>query len=206
MTTAQMDEAYSRPELYWGTEPTQVCELLLAHVSAEDASRKVLIDIGCGEGRDAVHYGKRGFAVIAMDISAPGLVKAARWARDENISLETVQADILHFRLDRPVDVIASSGALQYIPPALRAEVFDNYKRWTRAGGLAAFSAFVEKPFIAPPPDGTPEEYPYRSGEILGYYWDWEILSFSEIIFDCMSSGVPHRHAMDVVLARKVGE
>lgn len=35
-------------------------------------------------------------------------------------------------------------------------------------------------------------------------YWDWEILAAEAFEFDCNSSGVPHRRAMEVMIARKV--
>lgn len=37
----------------------------------------------------------------------------------------------------------------------------------------------------------------------MGYYWDWEILYCTEEIFDCMSSGIPHKHAVNRIIARR---
>jgi tellurite methyltransferase len=37
----------------------------------------------------------------------------------------------------------------------------------------------------------------------MSYYWDWEILHCEEEIFDCTSSGVPHRHVVDRIIARR---
>jgi tellurite methyltransferase len=199
-----MDEAYSRPELYWGSMPTRTCRLLLDHLPPSEAQGKVLMDLGCGEGRDAIAYSRHGFRVVGLDVSQPGLEKAQRWAREEELELQTVHASILDFRLEQPVDVLSSSGTLHYLPPQVQEEVFGNYKQLTRVGGLQVFSVFVKKPFIAPAPNGRPDEHSFRSGELLGYYWDWEIVSFTEVIFDCISSGVPHQHAMDIMLARKV--
>jgi len=48
------------------------------------------------------------------------------------------------------------------------------------------------------------DEYFYISDELLTYYWDWEIVRFEETIFDCNSGGVPHRHAMDVMIAKRI--
>ncbi|MBP3475699.1 MAG: hypothetical protein J6K48_05210 [Lachnospiraceae bacterium] len=36
-------------------------------------------------------------------------------------------------------------------------------------------------------------------------YHDWKIELLEEVIFDCDSSGVPHQHCMDVVIAGKYG-
>ncbi len=201
---AFMDEVYSRPELYWGSEPNDLCVQVAQLFTPEAAAGKRLLDLGCGEGRDAIYFARHGFAVLALDISRPGLEKAARWASAEQLPLETIQADVLEFRPDQPFDVIYASGVLQHFPAPMRADAFAHYKAITPNGGVHAFNVFVEKPFIGVPPDYQPDEYFFRSGELLHYYWDWEILSFSEIIFDCNSSGVPHRHAMDVMIARKV--
>ncbi|GIV98277.1 MAG: hypothetical protein KatS3mg057_2934 [Herpetosiphonaceae bacterium] len=205
META-MDAVYSKAEFYWGREPNDLCRQVLEYVTPEQARGRLLLDLGSGEGRDAIHFARHGFEVVALDLSRPGLEKAQRWAEEEGLRLQILQANLLSYRLDRPFHVLYSSGALHYLPKSLRAEVFANYKAQTRVGGLHAFNVFVEKPFLSVPPDYTPEEYFFRSGELLGYYWDWEILFCSEIIFDCNSSGIPHRHAMDVMIARKVIE
>lgn len=200
---AAMDEVYSRPEWYWGREPNRLCVQVTSLFAPEAAAGKRLLDLGCGEGRDAIHFARHGFAVTALDVSRPGLAKAAAWAHEAGLPLQTLQASILEFRPDPPLDVIYASGVIQHLPAELRLEVFAHYKQVTQPGGLNAFNVFVEKPFIGVPPDYAPDEYFFRSGELLTYYWDWEILDFAEVIFDCNSSGVPHHHAMDVMIARK---
>jgi tellurite methyltransferase len=37
----------------------------------------------------------------------------------------------------------------------------------------------------------------------MSYYWEWEILYGTEEIFDCTSSGVPHKHAVNRIIARR---
>lgn len=89
------------------------------------------------------------------------------------------------------------------IPPRERTSRIEEFKSWTVPGGINALNAFVEKPYLRPPPEMDRGESRYRSGELMGYYWDWHILDAFEVEFDCNSSGVPHRHAMDVLIARK---
>lgn len=198
------DALYQQPGYYWGRKPNQLSKEALGYFPPEAARGKKAIDLGAGEGRDAICMARHGFRVVAMDTSLPGLEKAARWASVEGLTVETVRASLLDFRLSETYDLVYASGTLTYLPPQLRPEVFANYKQFTPVGGIHAFNVFVEKPFIATAPDWAPDEYFYRSGELLSYYWDWEILTFRESIFDCNSSGVPHRHAMDVMIARRV--
>jgi len=56
---------------------------------------------------------------------------------------------------------------------------------------------------IEPPPEQEKYSYFWHSGQLLAYYKDWLVENFSEFIFNCNSSGVPHQHAMNVIYARK---
>ena len=44
----------------------------------------------------------------------------------------------------------------------------------------------------------------WKSGELFMYYHDWLFHKNEEWIFDCDSSGTPHKHCMDVLIAEKV--
>jgi len=198
------DAVYSRPEFYWGREPNGLCRQVIDLFAPGEIPGKRLVDLGCGEGRDLIAFARAGFTAVGVDTSRPGLDKAQRWAAAEGLPVETQQASLLDLQLEAPCDVVYSSGTMTFLPPALRPDYFAQLRRLTPAGGIHAMNVFVEKPFLATPPDWDPAESFYRSGELLGYYWDWEILSFREFIFDCNSSGVPHRHAMDVLVARRV--
>jgi tellurite methyltransferase len=204
MTMLSYDEVYSQPGYYWGKDPNGMCNTAVNFWSPEERLGKKVIDLGCGEGRDIIHFARHGFDATGVDISQPGLDKAQRWAAEEGLSIKTIRASLQEFRLSDMYDVVYSSGTLTYVPPHLRAEVFENYKRFTRAGGINVFNVFVEKPYIPTPHDWGADEYFFRSGELLAYYWDWEIISFTEFEFDCHSGGQPHRHAINVMVARKV--
>lgn len=197
------DDVYRKPEYYWGRTPNRMCETAIGLFQPEERSGKRVIDLGCGEGRDLIQFAKAGFASTGVDLSEPGLAKAHRWAAEEGVSVATVQAGLQAYRLTEPFDLVYSSGTLTYVPPALRDEVFANYKQQTRVGGYNVFNVFVEKPYLGVPHDWGADEFFYRSGDLLAYYWDWEIISFSEFEFDCNSGGVPHRHAINVMVARK---
>ena len=93
---------------------------------------------------------------------------------------------------------------LHYIPEPLRPEILRSYQACTSPGGIHALNAFVGKPFIPAAPDEEAPAWPWRSGELACLYADWKFHRFSEEIFDCDSSGVPHQHCMDVVIAEKI--
>lgn len=197
------DERYGGNDYYWGKEPSSLCELVLKSFEAPQGRRPALIDLGCGEGRNAVFFAKRGFDVTGLDLSLPGLKKTERYAGQEGVSVATIHADIRTFVIEGKWDVIFSTGTIHYLQPELRETWFENVKKATSPTGLNAFSVLVTKSFLPRPPDGESSAYPVKSGEIMSYYQDWEILHIAEEVFDCMSSGVSHKHVVNRMIARR---
>ena len=201
LTRAQYDEKYSGKSFYWTTRPSNTCFEVLKHMPPDRHLR--LLDIGCGEGRNAVFFARNGYEVHAFDISGKGLEKTERLARQAGVSVRTFQADLNQFRLTEPFDILFSTGTLHSCNPSVRVELFENLKDFTTEGGINVFSIFVKKPFIPRAPDGDANARPWRSGELLTLYHDWKIEWFTEEIFDCISGGVPHQHAVNRLMARK---
>ncbi|MFK4303403.1 tellurite methyltransferase [Paenibacillus sp. RC254] len=196
------EEEYKTQEYYWGTEPNKVCYQVLQFMPPNKHIK--LLDIGCGEGKDAVFFARNGYDVTAFDVSDAGIEKTKRLAEKTGVHVNVFKADILDYRLDTHFDVIFSSGVLHYIKPEFRKEIFENYKQYTNPNGLHFLNVFVNKPFIAPPPEKEPNAYKWYSGELLAHYHDWFIEDSSEAIFDCNSSGIPHKHAMTNIFAQKI--
>jgi len=198
------DQKYAGEEYYWGKKPSVTCDKLIEIMHPAPNLRPKLIDLGCGEGRNAVYFAKRGFEVIGLDLSLSGLEKTQRYAREAGVNVKTIQANILEYELTETYDVIFSTGVLHFLAPEARGKHFQHYKNHTSPNGVNAVSVFVKKPFIPRAPDADKNAYHFTSGELLSYYWDWKILYFVEEIFDCTSGGVPHKHAVNRIIARRL--
>ena len=200
--THDYEDVYgSSDEYYWGVNPSQMCLKVLSLMPPDRPLK--LLDIGCGEGKDAVFFARCGYEVSAFDLSEAGVEKVKRLADRANVYVNVFKANIWDFRLDSKYDILYSSGVLQYIKPELRDEIMSNYQNYTNVNGLNSFNVFVEKPFIAPPPEKEEHSHFWRSGQLLAYYHGWLAEDFSEFIFDCDSSGIMHQHAMNLIYARK---
>lgn len=70
------EEEYKTNDYYWGTEPNQVCYQILRAMPPNKRLR--LLDIGCGEGKDAVFFARNGYDVTAFDVSEAGIEKTKR--------------------------------------------------------------------------------------------------------------------------------
>jgi tellurite methyltransferase len=199
--TNPYDTRYAGPDYYWGTKPSATCFRVLQLLPPDRPLR--LLDIGCGEGRNAVFFARNGYQVTAFDRSPAGVEKTQRLADEVGVPIEAFVADVSDFRPGAGFDVLFSTGVLHYVPPDLRGEVLASYREATTPGGLNAFSVFVAKPFIAPAPDAEPTAHFWRSGELLTHYADWCIEYCAEEVFDCNSSGMAHRHCASRMVARR---
>jgi len=197
----QYDAKYAGTEYYWGKKPSPICYKVLEMNQME--KQLSLFDIGCGEGRNAVFFARNGYNVTALDLSVNGVNKTKAYAELIGITINVFEASLLDYRIDKNYDVLFSSGVLQYIPEEKRKTIIENYQKNTAEDGLNVFSVFVKKPFIEKSPGAEKTAYPWYSGELLAFYKDWKIEYSCEEIFDCMSSGIPHKHAVNRVIARK---
>ncbi len=67
------DDRYDRPGYYWGKVPSQTCYRVLQILPPDRPL--TLLDIGCGEGRNAVFFARNGYHVMAFDTSPKGVEK-----------------------------------------------------------------------------------------------------------------------------------
>ncbi|MDN5759969.1 MAG: class I SAM-dependent methyltransferase [Tomitella sp.] len=105
MDARDWDERYSTAEMIWGAPPNEaVVELAtpLAHGRA--------VDIGCGEGRNALWLATRGWTVEGIDFSQVALDKAERIAADAPPAvverLTWTRADLLTADLGTGLDLV----------------------------------------------------------------------------------------------------
>ncbi|HJC23419.1 MAG TPA: methyltransferase domain-containing protein [Candidatus Eisenbergiella merdavium] len=195
------EERYKTNDYYWGIRPSHMCYEVMKLCPPVRPLR--LLDVACGEGKDAVFFARNGYHVTAFDAAGSGLEKARRLSDRSGTEINFFQADMLDFRLEGEFDIIFCSGSLHYIPQRLRKEILENYQAHTSSGGLHALNVFVRKPFVKSPSDEREHRYKWLSGELFTYYSDWLITACGESIFDCMSGGTPHKHCMDTLYAIK---
>jgi len=199
-TITDYEERYKRDGFYWGIAPNRMCYEVM-HIKPPTVPLRIL-DMCCGEGRDAVFFANNGYIVSAFDISESGIDKGKKLAELNSCEVSFFKADMRDFVPDEEFDIICTSGGLLYIQPEQRQRMMAAYKKKTAPNGLHAMNTFVDKPFIPRAPDSEDSEHYWRSGELFSHYYDWHFRStLTELIFDCSSGGIPHKHCMDMLIA-----
>lgn len=201
---ADYENRYRTEGFYWGLAPNNLCyEVMKLRPPVKPLK---VLDVGCGEGKDAVFLARNGYIVTAFDVTEAGVEKGKALAERCGTYVDFFQADVADHRLSDHYDIILSSGVFHFIRPEDRADIVEDLKSHTNENGLHAINVFVEKPFLAVPPgkkNGV-DRFRWKSGELFVHYHDWMLHKVEEVTFDCNSGGVPHRHCMDVMIAEKV--
>ena len=90
MDRQQWDDAYASTDLVWTAEPNVFVVRELGGLAPGRA-----LDLGAGEGRNAIWLAERGWQVTAVDFSAVALAKAARLAAGRGVTgITWVTADL----------------------------------------------------------------------------------------------------------------
>jgi len=129
MDSKGWDERYSTKEYVWAIEPNQFVKAHLGGLEPGDA-----IDLGAGEGRNAVWLASLGWQVTAVDFSEVALKKGRKLAADHNVSVEFVCADATTYQAPDLVDLVVISY-LQLQSSDQRV-FLEHAKKWLRPGGM----------------------------------------------------------------------
>ena len=200
VVAADYEERYQAEEYFWGLNPNYLCYEIMKLRPPVKPLR--VLDMGCGEGKDAVFLAKNGYLVTAFDQSEAGLEKGRKLAEKSGVYVDFLQADINDFTLKEQYDIIFCSGVFHYVKPEKRAEIVDYIKKHTVTGGLNVLNVFVEKPYLKD--KERKQAKLWKTGELFNLYHDWMFHNMEEFVFDCNSGGVPHKHCMDVMIAEKM--
>lgn len=136
----QWDIRYAASEYVYGTDPN---EFLHSVVNRMPAGGKILC-LAEGEGRNSVFLAKQQFRVTGVDSSAVGLEKAQRLAANNDVSIETVVADLQHFEIEREIwDGIVSIYC--HLPEPLRSKVYRDSVQGLKPGGVFVMEAYTPR-------------------------------------------------------------
>lgn len=88
----EWDSRYSGTETMWSEEPNV---FLVEKVADLEPGRA--LDLGCGEGRNALWLAERGWDVTAVDFSSVAIARGRRWAERRGVTVDFRAADVIDF-------------------------------------------------------------------------------------------------------------
>jgi len=138
MSSTFWNDRYAADGLVYGELPNEF--LVSMRLRLPTAGRA--LDIGAGEGRNALFLASLGLDVLAVDQSDVGLAKAQRLAQERGLRLGTHAADLAEFTAE-PGSLDLVTSIFCHLPAALRAAVHARAHDWLRPGGLLLIEAYA---------------------------------------------------------------
>ncbi|MCM1523952.1 MAG: methyltransferase domain-containing protein [Ruminococcus sp.] len=163
-----------------------------------------VLDVGCGEGQNAVYLARQGHRVDAFDLSEHGIAKLKRRCESFNVHVNAFTANLTAYQFERCYDMVICFGTLHFVAENEWKKFINHAKEYTNTGGIHIIQIFTDtvpaSDDIAPFAVGLSKD-----GELKKMYSDWEILQFKSYVFEDEHPNVPkHLHASNKIVAKKI--
>lgn len=133
-----MDRTYTEYADFFGTDATPLCK---QYSELLPAGCRVL-DIGVGQGRNAVPLARRGCRVTGIDTSATAIEQVRQQIISEGLAADLWQGSFLDYQPAEPFDAVLCFGLLQTLSRREGASLVHRLRRWTRPGGALFLTAW----------------------------------------------------------------
>jgi len=134
-----------------------------------------VLDLGSGQGANAIYLAKKGMKVTCIDISKVGLLQTEERAEAMKLDIEFGFCNALDFRPQRKFDAVISIFLTEYLETLEKAKKhIELMKQWTKNGGYNVVASMVG--------DSTAESdfLFFADNDLLKHYSDWMIDDFEK--------------------------
>lgn len=170
-------EFYCKPEDYfpkkYNSNPVH-SEVLEAMVTVKPCKA---LDLGCGQGRNALFLAQHGFDVTAVDQNELSLEILHSIVEQEDLEMLVGTYDINSASIGQTYDFIVSTVVLMFLQADRIPAIIQNMQEQTSIGGYNLIVCAMDT-----------EDYPcsvhfpftFKEGELANYYKDWELMKYNE--------------------------
>ncbi len=132
------DEIYRNQKLYWGAAPSDLVKKF-----AELAPVGNALDLGMGEGRDALYLAKQGFDVTGIEAAPAGVEKCMQLSAKHRLPLKAVTGDARQFKIAKNrYGLITAINLLQFFTKDDSRALIESIAAGLKKGGLFLCETF----------------------------------------------------------------
>lgn len=208
MTAAGFDGVYRSSTSFYGDQPSPslVQYLDKYHVSAGGAG----LDLGCGQGRNALFLARLGFAMTAVDGSSEAIARLGETADERRLNVAGKVADLAGLQLDAEhYRLIVANTSLDHLDAAAGAALARRMEEALEPGGYLFVSVFmVNDPGcdaqgrVASETASYVQHY-YQPDELRRQFAALTLLAYQEEFALDVGHGQPHYHGIARLFARR---
>ena len=188
-TTKHMwNDRYRERGAVWGSEPNR----FLVEVAA-DLERGTALDLGCGQGRNALWLARRGFTVTGFDLSPVAIEQARGIAADEGLDVRYDAVNLMEWEPDGQVwDLVLL--AYIHLPEDMRRAVHAAAARAVSPGGRIVVIAHHLDNFESGTGGPSNPDWLFTEAQLEEDFSDFEIVRNERVV-----RPTEHGDALDVV-------
>ena len=145
--------------------------------AAETVKPGKALDLGCGQGRNALFLDQLGFDVTAVDVNPLSLNNLASIIEAEDLNMLAGTYDINSANLTQKYDFIVSTVVFMFLNRERVPEIIRNMQEQTNPGGYNLIVCAMD---TESHPCHMPFSFTFKEGELREYYKDWDFNKYNE--------------------------
>jgi tellurite methyltransferase len=169
-TKAFWDKKYSNTQYVFGKKPAKFLAKNYEYIK----QGAHVLDMGMGEGRNAVFLARKGFKVTGVDISSVAVKKSRALAREFGVRINGIVASLEKYRIaDESLDAII---CFYYVDRNLNKKMI----KWLRPGGVLIYEAYTDMQRQLKAYQKFDKRYLLRPSELLTMFPKMKVLKYEE--------------------------
>nr|TXF81835.1 class I SAM-dependent methyltransferase [Alkalicoccus halolimnae] len=209
------EKEYRSVDNLWGFTPNS---MLLNYTAFVSKKGKVL-DVGIGEGRNALYFAQQGYEVEGLDISKTAISRCQELSEEYNLNIKAEAADIREYDVQKDeYSLIILSNVLNFFSEKDRNEIMTKLKKGLKEDGLIYINVFDnEEPSIKKAKERCKQvadftyydeennmyHHYFTQGEMQDLVEDYTTISLVRSKFLDNTHGKPHYHSTLEILSKK---
>ena len=164
------DKRYSKRSYVYGKTPAK----FLAENYDFLKEGSTVLDMGMGEGRNAVFLAQKGHIVTGIDISSVAVRKAQLLAKEFEVRIKTIVGTLSTY----PIKENSFDAIICFY--FVNRKLIPNMMKWLKPGGIIIFEAHTLKEFEKKKNSEEKKSFYVKSQELLTLFPDMRILKYEE--------------------------
>lgn len=172
------------------------------------APTSTVVELGCGEGRNALYLAHFGHKVIASDLSKAAISKVSLLAETLNVNISADVGAVENFICPPLLDVFIAQTVLHFTDRSVWQPIIKKAIQNTRPGGIHCFTNFLDEAGFGIPLEilACGHKKSFSKNELKKIYVDagWEVLRSDHYVKWDSHPGIPiHSHYTEKLVVRK---